>query len=342
MRNKYTLIHFKIFLSALRKKKINLRKIFNMLQCYWFYLLQAQKSGKAPYVISIELSNDCNANCVFCRDQKGHIYDMNPKGTSVGIQKGKMSTDMCIEIIKQLKEYLLAAVLYTNGEPLIYRDLVEIVKFANDNHVTTVIASNGLLLDKEKGRQLLEAGLDFIKIQLSGYTQETYKVQVRNGNIEKVKENVRNFVKMNREGRYGTVIIIDYILYNYNRHELNSIQRFCEELNILINIRPGNPQFGLEDKEPPLSTESLPLKISCDWLWKGMQVNWNGDILQCCDAVIWSNPKVYKNFEIYKVRLIDVWNGDTALATRKTMATKGRSAIPMCSQCLRKGISFKW
>lgn len=342
MRNQYTFVHLKILWRAIRKRKITFKKIRNLLQCYLAYFRQSPHSGRAPYMVSIELWNECNANCVFCRDKKGIIYNLNPTGDGSGITKGKMPPEMCMDIIHQLKDYLLAAVLYTNGEPLIYKDLAKIIQFASAHRVATIIATNGLLLDEQKTRALLEAGLDFIKIQLSGYTQSTYSVQIHRGNVEQLKDNIRRFARMNEEGCYGTVILIDYILYNYNRQELPLVRKFCKELGIQCNTRPGNPSHGLEDKEPPLSTERLPLPISCDWLWKGMQINWNGDILQCCEAVVWSNPPVYEKFVPGKTTLLEVWNGPEALALRRTMATQGRGAIPLCSKCLRKGVSFKW
>ena len=35
-----------------------------------------KKSGKTPVVIDFELSNKCNERCVFCRDEKGNIFDV--------------------------------------------------------------------------------------------------------------------------------------------------------------------------------------------------------------------------------------------------------------------------
>ncbi len=341
-RNRYTLLHIKILFSVIRKGKINIKKILNWLHCCCAYLLKLEKSAKSPFMLSLELWNECNANCVFCRSKKGEIYDLNSDPMGEKIIKGRMPYEMCVDIIGQLKDHLLIAVLYTNGEPLIYKDLPRVIKYATDHKVATMIASNGILLDEKRGRSLLEVGLDFIKIQLSGFTQDVYSVQIRNGNVGKLKENIRNFARMNKEGGYGTVILIDYILYNYNRHQLPLVRDFCDELGLMLNTRPGNPKGGLEDKEPPLYTGSLPLKMSCDWLWKAMQVNWNGDVLQCCESVVWSGAEVYEKCTIGKTGLLEVWNGPKAVAMRQTMTTKGRGAIPICSGCLRTGMSFKW
>ena len=340
-RNQYEPLKAALFFRVLRKGKVSLRKLFNVFLCSAAYFLKSDRSAPSPFILSLELWNECNAGCLFCRDKKGRIYDVNPQGIGT-IDKGKMPLEMAADIIKQLKEDVLIAVLYTNGEPLLYPDLPKLVQVATENHVATMMATNGLLWTEEKARAVLSAGIDFIKIQLSGYTQDIYSVQIRYGNVEKLKDNIRMLARVNEEEGYKAVIMIDYILYNYNRHQLDLVKEFCKELGVMLNIRPGNPKGGLEEKEPPLHPQPLPLKISCDWLWKGMQINWNGDVLQCCDGVVWSKSEPYATFRLGEINARAIWNGPKARKTRAIMRTKGRGGMPMCSQCTRTGVAFKW
>lgn len=293
-------------------------------------------------MVSLELCNDCTANCLFCRNEKGELHDFNPNGGSVGIPKGTMPLEMALKIVEQVSQRALIVVLYTNGEPLMYKQIDKVIQHATDHHLASMIATNGQLLNDDNIAKLLEAQIDFIKIAISGFTQETYRQEVRNGNVERIKDNVRKLVEKNREGNYKTVIMLDFISYNYNRHELEDVKKFCNELNVMLNIRPGNPMGGLEGKENPLDCEPLPLKVSCDWLWKAMQINYNGDILPCCECTVWSGSKPYDTIDVDKTNVLDVFNGALAQTMRKTIATKGRSAYPICSACQRKGITFKW
>ncbi len=340
-RNRYWDLQFKLFLRVLKTKKVTIRKLLNVALCDLAYLLKWSKGSPTPYILSLELWNECNAGCLFCRDKKGKIHDINPQGT--GISKGKMPAEMAMEIISQLKEDILVAVLYTNGEPLLYKDLAKVIQHATDNRVATIIASNGLLFTEENARAILEAGIDLIKIQLSGFTQDIYGIQIRYGEVEYLKENIRMLARLNQEGHYQTVIMIDYILYNYNKHQLHLVKEFCAQLGVKMNIRRGNPFGGLENLEPSLFSKSmLPLKDSCDYLWKVMQVNFNGDILPCCEAVVWSNPKKYGSFHLGQTDVYKVWRGADAQSVRELMKTKGRAGAAICAQCTRKGVCFKW
>jgi radical SAM protein with 4Fe4S-binding SPASM domain len=338
-RNRYLGIQAQLFLRGVKTGKINVRKLWNVFLNEVHFLFKTLQGPPAPFILTLELWNECNAGCLFCRDKKGNIRDLNP-GKLAPIMKGKMSPEMATEIIGQLKDDLLTAVLYTTGEPFLYPELGQVVRFATDNKVTTVIASNGLMMTEEKVRDVLEAGIDLIKIQLSGWTQDIYSIQIRYGEVERLKENIRMLARINQEGNYGTIILIDYILYNYNKHQLPFVKEFCRELGLNLNLRPGNPAGGLEKLEPVVP-EQLPLKISCDYLWKAMQVNFNGDIFPCCEATVWSGAKPYEVFRTGKTKVREVWRGKSAQAWRHMMNTKGRAAEPMCAQCNRRSVCFK-
>ena len=74
-----------------------------------------------------------------------------------------------------------------------------------------------------------------------------------------------------------------------------------------------------------------------------MQVNWNGDMLPCCEAVVWSNAKPYETFQIGKTDVYKVWKSDAAQSFRETLKTKGQiMGAAICAQCTRKGVCFKW
>lgn len=342
MKNHYIVLRAHIVLSMILKGKLSLRKVFNAVFCFIAYYLKLKRSARYPFMINFELGNECNVNCLYCRTEKGDIYDINPESKGNPIPKGKLPFEVFTSIIDECKNHLMMAVLYANGEPFLYKDIFNAVRYASERGVATMTATNGQLLNERNCRELLEAGLGFIKIAISGFTQEVHSIQHRKGNVEQVKNNIRNLVRLNKEGGYGMIVMLDYISYRYNAHEFEAVKRFCRELDVIFNARPGNLR-GLEDREPPPQYKpELPVKTLCDWPWKVITVNWNGDLFPCCDYALWSGAVPYARYKTGKNTIREVWNGKSAVNYRNVHIKKGRAAIPVCAKCDRKGTAFKY
>lgn len=341
MNNRYVLLRARIVWTILRKGKVSLKKVLNALHCFVAFALRLQRSAPAPFLVNFELSNECNANCLFCRSDRGGIYDQNPLGPGQPIPKGRLPFEVYEDLLRQVHDRLLMAVLYMNGEPLLYKDLTRAVRLATDLRVATMIATNGQLLTADRSREILAAGIDFVKVATSGFTQEVFSRQVRRGDVEKVKQNIRDFVRVNREGGYGAVLMVDFIEYSYNEHQRAAMREFCDELGVMMNVRPGIVT-GLAGEEPRQSSPPLPLPVPCDWLWKVLAVNWNGDLLPCCDFALWSGSLSYATWRVGATSFAAVWNGPEARRLRALHATTGRSAVPVCAVCPRRGTAFKY
>lgn len=293
-----------------------------------------------PFVVTFELSNLCNARCGVCRTPDGRIIDRNPNNNGQPIRIGNMPPEMFFDAIDQMKKDLMMAVLYVNGEPLLYEHLYRVIRYASDRKVATMISTNGFLLSETVSRKLLDSGLDFIKIAISGFSRETARIQHRTGDIERVKKEVETLVRLNRDGKYSVVIMLDYISYRYNDHELPQARRFCEEQGIIFNVRPGI-YMGVDAVEPPPIRAPREQETSlCDWPWKMATIDWDGKIVTCCDLTMWSGAPSYGMFIPGQTRLASLWNGPKVMTLRKLHSQKGRGAIPACAKCHRKGTAF--
>jgi len=338
--NSYILLRMRILWNILRKRKLSIKKIYNALHSLASYQLQTSTSGRLPLVVTFELTNKCNARCGVCRTPAGEIIDRNPASENHVFQSGSMPIGMYTDIIDQVRDHLVMAVLYVNGEPLLYEPLYQAISYASERRVATMISTNGFLLNEERSRQILDSGLDFIKIAVSGFSNATARIQHKTGDIERVKSEVSTLVKLNRDQGTPMIIMMDYISYRYNDHEMTEAMNFCKELGIIFNIRPGI-YMGVEGIEPPPQPPPADYDPGlCDWPWKILTVNWNGELFACCDHIMWSGAPSYSTFIPGETSIESVWNGPQVGSFRRLLATKGRSAIPACADCCRKGTTF--
>jgi len=342
-KNRYFALRLKILAYLFLNGKMTARKLFNALGCYLAHGMRMKRSARYPFAINFELWNECNANCAFCRTESGEIYDQNPEGGRGPIPKGRMPYEMFTAVIDEVKGHLLMAILYLNGEPLMYRDIYKAIRYASDRRVATMISTNGVLLNGENTGRLLDSGLDFIKIAIAGFSQGTYKLQNRSGDIETVKENLKTLSRLKKESSSRLLVMVDYMLYAYNKDEVEEARKFCDALGFILNVRPGNVK-GLKAAAARADRRyrAAPAEALCDSLWKLVAINWNGDLLPCCDYAVWSASKAYARFEPGKTAISDVWNGREAVSNRVIHMTKGRRAIPTCAECPRQGIYFAY
>ena len=337
--NKYTGLRTLIVIRLLLGGKLSVLKIWNAVVCYASLFLRRTKSGKSPFLINFELWNECNESCVFCRSESDDIFDCNPDGVGAPIPKGKLDYQSYLKILDSFANRLMMAIPYINGEPLMSKDIYKAIQAATDRKIGTLIASNGILLNEANSRKLLASGLDLLKVHISGFTAPVHSIQHRKGDVERIKNNLIRFMDLRRELGAKTIVMLDYIGYEHNHHEIDAARKFAFEHDMLFSIRPGNPR-GMEETEPLQTTGPLPVDIPCDWLWTVLTSDWNGAVYPCCDHVVWSGAASYGMAGQDDVSMM--WNGEDAVNMRKTHLTQGRTAIPICSQCPRQGAKFKF
>jgi MoaA/NifB/PqqE/SkfB family radical SAM enzyme len=142
------------------------------------------------------------------------------------------------------------------GEPLLQPELPERIAEAKAAGCETGFLSNGLLLDRARLQQLLEAGVDWICISIDGADARMYEKIRIGSNFERVCGNVTNIA----EERTGNVpkTMINFVLMDLNIHQMEEIVRLTARLGVdQINFKQcdvirdtsgkGHGLFGIEE-----------------------------------------------------------------------------------------------
>ena len=303
------------------------------------YFFKAKRSAKSPFVLNIDLSNHCNERCLFCRDIDGNIFNQNDSVEGKFVDKGLIDIEVYENVVRTLSPYLLLCIPYVNGEPFVYKKFDLALNILKENNVGSMIATNGILLNERNISVLLDGGLDLLKVHVSGFSQEVHQIEHPIGNVEDIKNNLRNLSNEIKNCDANILVVIDYIKYKHNVSEIDLFRKFSEDLGFIFNIRPGNPK-GLESIGEVYRSNNNYQNVPCDWLWKVMTVNWNGDVFPCCDYVVWEGisrvDKVKNDSNVF-----EIWNNEYMRNMREVHKVKGRSPIKICSECNRKGVEFK-
>ena len=82
--------------------------------------------------------------------------------------------------------------LFSGGEPLVRKDLVELASHATSKGMRAVISTNGTLITKEKARELKGVGLSYVGISLDGMEEVHDRFRGVPGAFRKALEGVAN------------------------------------------------------------------------------------------------------------------------------------------------------
>ena len=153
-------------------------------------LLQLAASGQAlpsPVEAYFEVANRCNSKCATC-----------PLTFSPHEAAKQLSLDEFKSLVAQLPD-LRRAVMQGIGEPLLNRDLSPMIRHLKERGVYVVFNTNAALLTHRRQLEVIDSGLDELRVSLDGSTPETY-LRVRGiPAFERVVDNVAQMVRLQRE-----------------------------------------------------------------------------------------------------------------------------------------------
>jgi radical SAM protein with 4Fe4S-binding SPASM domain len=118
------------------------------------------------HTISWNITRRCNINCAHCYLDAAF---------RTGEQADELSTEECFRVIDQIEEVNPSALLIlTGGEPLLRKDLFEIVRYASQKKFMVVVGTNGTMLNDRLAQKMMEAGVKGVSISIHSAKPEAH------------------------------------------------------------------------------------------------------------------------------------------------------------------------
>ena len=170
--------------------------------------------------LRITLTNRCNVNCLYCH------HDGMVKS------KDEMTADELYTICKIAKKIGVRKIRLSGGEPLLKKDIVEIVeKIASLDFKDISMTTNGILLEKY-AQELKDAGLDRVNVSLDTLNRETFEFITKKDYLEDAKNGILMAVEV---GLYPVKINM-VIMMDINQNEIDDMFEFCKENDIVLQL----------------------------------------------------------------------------------------------------------
>jgi len=156
----------------------------------YFAHIREQRSPVAevePVCLYLETTNRCNLLCTTC-----------PRTFEALEPPGDMSWTLFTEIVDQFPN-IARVVLHGVGEPMMVRALPRMIRYLKARGTYVLFNTNGTLLSPKKGRELIDSGLDELRVSLDAAEPKAFELVRGRDMFHRIIRNIRVFRAMQRQ-----------------------------------------------------------------------------------------------------------------------------------------------
>lgn len=192
-------------------------------------ILEGQSVAQAygiPLAVLLEMTHRCPLQCGYCSNP----VEMERAGN-------ELTTDEWKKVLTELAEIGVLQVHFSGGEPSVRKDLVELVRHANDLGLYTNLITSAVLITKERLTEIADAGLAHIQIsfQANDPALANRIGGFKNGHAKKLE-----VAQWSRE--LGLPLTVNAVMHRQNLHELRDMIALAVQLDA-DRIEVANVQY---------------------------------------------------------------------------------------------------
>lgn len=202
---------------------------------------QSQTSHYRPFGLLAELTYRCPLHCPYCSNP----VQLTKPGAELTTEEWK-------RVISEASDMGVVHILFSGGEPLLYKDLPELVTTAREAGMYSNLITSALGLTRARAEQLRDAGLDSVQISL-----QADEVSLADA-IAGTKAHSRKLEAARLVRELDFPLTINAVLHRANIDHLENIIALAEQLDA-HRLELANTQFygwAFKNKEALLPTRA--------------------------------------------------------------------------------------
>lgn len=286
----------------------------------------------------IEPSASCHINCTLCPLSRREL-----KKSPAAF----MPLDLAERCMRRMfDEFGVRSVAFGNwGEPLLHPQIFEFFRLADSIAFEGIYASTTFSVETNVDG-LVESGLRYLDISMSGLTAEIYQKAHRRGNIDLVLENIDRLFAYREQTRSELKVGLRWHRYTYNECQMDQARELCERyrmsfkpyfatpgsIETMADWRGGRVDRSLHEFiEESLFTDFI--RMACEQnasatdcpQRRRLTIHADGKLLHCC--TVHSSYERGRDFLSMSIDEIEEF---------KTLTG------PYCRECLARGWAGYW
>ncbi len=310
--------------------------VFSGGEMYKRVKLSEQVPLDKPFTVNISASNVCNLKCEFCTYNQP---DVRKKKMSIG-KNGILDINLLKHTIDDIKSSFghIKQIFFTGcGDPLLNRDLPEMVKYVSQQNISDRIdiLTNGVGLSHKMSDELIESGLTYLRISVNGLSADDYEkytgVKI---DFDKYLEQLAYFYKHKKQTKVY-LKIINYMVDSPEKKQkfYDLFSSVCDIINIenLYFFEGTKVEDTVDTKfrgRALYSDVKNELQIcSVPFYYQFMDID--GSIYPCCEKL--SNDNKGSVGNINNESFAEIWNKQIRGFQRNLL--NGKNNVEYCRNC---------
>ena len=245
--------------SALKEKRISLRDVIPLAK---------------PFTILLEPTSACNFKCACCFQNEPDFHSYIPKGQMKFEDFKKIADDLAAW--KGAKIRVIRIIGF--GEPLLNLLTPAMVKYCKELDIAerVEITTNAALLTPKVSRELIDAGLDYIRCSIYSVDQKKHEAltQIRIS-VEKIRDNIAELRKLRASAGASRPVIYAKMLESRDPSENDLFLKEYSNIADEVALEKPHQWLSCADHSGPATRDVCPQPF------KMLSVHFNGDVILC-------------------------------------------------------------
>jgi len=193
-----------------------------------------------PSRIYVDVTNACPLQCLHCCSASGESYP------------DELTVAEIMDIIDQTAEMSIRNIVFSGGEPMLRRDLFDILEYARSKALSITLLTNGMLIDRDSAETFAEMGIR-VKLSIDGVTDVSHDFLRGDGSFERTVEALMLLRSAGVENRS-----VHFTTHRMNFDDLMQLPEFLPSVGIR-NVVVGTikPSGRAREHEPLLIPAEL-------------------------------------------------------------------------------------
>lgn len=178
---------------------------------------------RKPHSCSMVLLTQCFLRCKMCR-----MWDSQDDPRKATLSEWKNFISSLKDVLDGPRE-----LVFSGGEPLLYKDIFDLIRFGTESGFKTLMPSNGYLIDGEMARRIADSGLKEMFVSLDSTSCKTHDfLRGKDGACAKTMKALEYLHGHCPDLRLGIIAVISGVNYP----EIGGLARWVKETGFLSGV----------------------------------------------------------------------------------------------------------